>query len=178
MDTRPRLISFGLHPSTGFPALLLLLFLIARPAFGQPVVIATIGDYGTVMPSDLAVANLVKSWNPDFIMTLGDNNYLGTNYDLAVGKFYHEFIYTYSGSSGEGASSNRFWPVLGNHDVGFPYATVGIQYYLDYFQLPGNERYYSYRAGPVEIFAIDSEVEPDGFSSGSVQGQWLRNQLG
>src|SRR5439155_12149420 len=151
---------------------LLLLFLLCPSAFCQPVVIATIGDYGTGDSNEMAVANLVKSWDPDFVLSLGDNNYGGTNYfDTAVGQFYHEFVYPYSGSYGSGASTNRFWPCLGNHDWGYPFPSFEImRFYLDYFQLPGNERYYNYRYGPVEIFAIDSEgLEPDGFSSDSVQ---------
>ena len=36
---------------------------------------AVIGDYGLAGPAELDVANQVKSWNPDFIVSLGDNNY-------------------------------------------------------------------------------------------------------
>ena len=52
------------------------LFLVAinSKAFSQ-VKFAAIGDYGLAGPNELAVANLVKSWNPDFIITTGDNNY-------------------------------------------------------------------------------------------------------
>ena len=35
---------------------------------------AVIGDYGKSGEDELAVANMVKSWNPDFIITTGDNN--------------------------------------------------------------------------------------------------------
>ena len=38
---------------------------------------AVIGDYGDAGQAELDVANLVKSWNPDFIITTGDNNYPG-----------------------------------------------------------------------------------------------------
>src|SRR5678816_995945 len=40
-----------------------------------------------------------------------------------------------------------------------------------------DRRYYSYRSGPVEIFALNSELEPDGNTNGSVQAQWLQSQL-
>ena len=43
--------------------------------------------------------------------------------------------------------------------------------------LPGNERYYSYRYGPVEIFAINSNADPDGSTPASAQGRWLQAQL-
>jgi hypothetical protein len=34
----------------------------------------------------------------------------------------------------------------------------GDQPSLDYFSLPGNERYYTFRAGPVQPFALDSNA--------------------
>ena len=49
---------------------------------------------------------------------------------------------------------------------------------MDYFTLPGNERYYDFAAGPVHIFVIDSDMlEPDGNSSTSAQAEWLRSGL-
>src|SRR5262245_3085653 len=36
---------------------------------------AAIGDYGYAGPNEQAVADLVKAWRPEFIVTLGDNNY-------------------------------------------------------------------------------------------------------
>ena len=56
-------------------------------------------------------------------------------------------------------STNSFLPSLGNHDWGTPNA----QPYLDYFALPGNERYYDHVQGPVHFFIVDSDPnEPDG----------------
>jgi hypothetical protein len=49
---------------------------------------------------------------------------------------------------------------------------------LNYFTLPGNERYYDFVWGPAHVFIIDSDPnEPDGITSGSVQGQWLQSRL-
>ena len=39
------------------------------------LVFAAIGDFGKAGEGEEQVANLVKSWNPDFIITTGDNNY-------------------------------------------------------------------------------------------------------
>ena len=78
-----------------------------------------IGDYGNAGPDELAVAELVKSWNPEFIITLGDNNYdVGSQstIDPNIGQYYHEFIFPYIGSYGPGDTVNRFFPSLGNHD--------------------------------------------------------------
>src|SRR5207253_3530122 len=40
-----------------------------------PVRFAAIGDYGSGDPQEGDVANRIRTWNPDFIITLGDNNY-------------------------------------------------------------------------------------------------------
>ena len=138
---------------------------------------AVIGDYGEAGPDELAVANLVKSWNPNFIITLGDNNYdigSASTIDRNIGQYYHEFIHPYFGSYGQGDTVNRFFPSLGNHD----WLAPGIDPYLNYFSLPGNERYYDYVKGPVHFFVIDSDTnETDGIDSSSVQAQWLKNSL-
>ncbi len=144
-----------------------------------PVVFAVIGDYGSADENAEKVANLVKSWEPNFIITVGDNNYpLGEaeTIDAAIGQFYHSYIFPYTGSYGEGASNNRFFPCLGNHDF---YSDDG-QPYFDYFTLPGNERYYDFTWGMVHIFAINNnpgEYEPDGVGVSSTQAAWLREGL-
>jgi hypothetical protein len=151
----------------------------------DPLVIGVLGDYGSAAKggvyysNELAVANLIKSWNPDFIITTGDNNYPdgeAANIDTNIGQFFREYIYPYVGTFGAGATSNRFFPSIGNHDWSF--GVSFLQPYLDYFSLPGNERYYSHRHGPVELFALSSDQqEPDGATSGSVQSLWLSNAL-
>ncbi|HEV2762599.1 MAG TPA: fibronectin type III domain-containing protein, partial [Pyrinomonadaceae bacterium] len=50
--------------------------------------------------------------------------------------------------------------------------------YLDYFTLPGNERYYDFVQGPVHFFMLDSDSrEPDVITSNSAQAQWLQSRL-
>jgi hypothetical protein len=138
---------------------------------------AAIGDYGKDGQAEANVANLVKSWNPDFIITTGDNNYpLGAaeTIDQNIGQYYHEFISPYVGSYDAGAGSNRFFPSLGNHD----WETGNTLPYEDYFTLPGNERYYDFVWGPVHFFVLDSDSrEPDGILSTSIQAAWLQTQL-
>jgi hypothetical protein len=154
---------------------MLLLLGSTSAAWGQRF--AAIGDYGFAGPAERDVATLVKSWNPDFILTLGDNNYeLGdsTTIDHNIGQYYHEFIYNYKGRYGPKAFSERFFPALGNHD----YYTRNGQAYRDYFTLPGNGRYYDFVRGNVHFFALNSDpAEPDGIGSGSVQGRWLQAAL-
>ncbi|MCS7222472.1 MAG: metallophosphoesterase [Anaerolineae bacterium] len=138
---------------------------------------AVIGDYGLAGRPEADVAALVKSWNPDFIITTGDNNYprgAAETIDRNIGQYYHEFIHPYRGLYGAGSAINRFFPVLGNHD----WATPGAKPYLEYFTLPGNERYYDFVWGPVHLFAIDSDFrEPDGITRDSKQAAWLRDRL-
>ena len=132
---------------------------------------AAIGDYGYAGPAEEAVADLVKAFRPDFVVTMGDNNYpLGAadTIDLNVGLFYHDFIAPYVGRFGCGAARNRFFPTLGNHDWYAPEARP----YLDYFALPGNERYYDVTWGSVQVFALDSDPsEPDGNTADSRPGR-------
>ena len=138
---------------------------------------AVIGDYGSGGKGEAAVAALVKSWQPDLILTTGDNNYdLGSaaTIDFNIGQFYHDYIFPYKGNYGSGAAINRFFPVLGNHD----WLTQNAAPYFDYFSLPGNERYYDFTWGPVHFFALDSDDhEPDGTSVKSKQALWLKQAL-
>jgi len=144
----------------------------------EPLVrFAVIGDYGSGNQNAKEVADLVKSWIPDFIITTGDNNYpdgSASTIDHRIGQFYHEYIHPYKGVYGAGAEENRFFPCLGNHD----WMTPGAEPYLDYFTLPGNERYYDFTWGTVHLFALNSDPnEPDGVGLSSRQAAWLREKL-
>jgi hypothetical protein len=136
-----------------------------------------IGDFGANTPAEAAVAALVKSWKPDFVITTGDNNYLegeSASLDDSIGKYYSEFIGNYHGKLGPGSPVNRFWPSPGNHDWIGP----GLGRYMEYFTLPGNERYYDVSIGLVHLFALDSDPhEPDGTSATSVQANFLKEHL-
>lgn len=159
------------------------------PFRGQPHIrFAAIGDFGDSKNDTAvrAVAEMVKSWEPAFIITVGDNNYPkgeAKTLDDNVGQYYSQFIYPYQGHYTPGEPPNRFFPVLGNHD----WATRNIQPYLDYFPIDtsatnsgssGNERYYDFVEGPIHFFALDSDsLEPDGYTVWSPQAWWLRQEL-
>ncbi len=147
---------------------------------------AVIGDYGIAGADEAAVAALVKSWQPDFIITTGDNNYpVGSadTIDANVGHYYSDYIYPYTGIYTSTETVNRFYPSLGNHD----WDSADAQAYLDYFPIDSsaansgssqNERYYDFVQGPVHFFVIDSDPrEPDGINDSSVQAAWLQTQL-
>jgi tartrate-resistant acid phosphatase type 5 len=138
---------------------------------------AVIGDYGNDSPDEARVARMVSGWNPDFIITTGDNNYpsgSADTIDANIGKHYQRFIGNYRGAHGLGSAVNRFWPSPGNHD----WDDGALAAYTDYFTLPGNERYYDVTVGPVHLFALDSDPrEPDGSTEDSPQARWLEATL-
>ena len=143
----------------------------------ESVRFAVIGDYGLAGQLELDVSNLVKNWYPDFIITLGDNNYEygeAATIDANIGQYYHEFIFPYTGIYGAGDTVNRFFPALGNHE----WLTPGATPYLNYFTLPGNERYYDFARGPLHFYCIDSDSsDPDGHTPSSTQGTWLQSAM-
>lgn len=108
-----------------------------------------------------AVYNLMNSWNPDALVTVGDNIYFRgnetkgtTNYsvfsasqafDIAIGQYYHNYIKYPSGSAscfvGSQSSVNRYFPSVGNHDWNWDATADGgastLAGYTGYFELPG-----------------------------------------
>ena len=157
--------------------IILLVFGTIELLFGQTK-FAIIGDFGDDDSEELAVSNLVKSWNPDYIITTGDNSYDATNIDVNIGKYYHDYIYPYVGNFGAGSpdNTNRFWVSLGNHDFT---DGGGISAHYNYFVLPNNERYYDIVIGNVHHFMVNSYTvgEPDGTSSTSVQANWIKAKI-
>ncbi len=152
-----------------------LFFAFFMPAllFGQRFTIISDIHGATVATNE--VSQLVKSWNPEFIICCGDNNYAcNMNIDNQVGQYYCEFISPYTGLFGLGDTVNRYFPAIGNHDTD----CTGISNFLSYFTLPGNERYYDFVKGDVHFFCLNSNYdEPDGVMETSVQALWLENGL-
>lgn len=143
---------------------------------------AVIGDFGYAGKPEEDVANLVKSWKPDFVITVGDNNYptgAAATIDANIGQYYSSFIAHYKGKYGKSAATNNFFPTLGNHDWGNTYPDRNrAKAYFEFFTLPGNERYYDFARGPVHLFALDSDPnEPDGTTKTSKQAAWLKRHL-
>ncbi len=166
-----------------------------------PVVVAFIADYGFVTDASasshpMAVAELVKSWNPAAIVTGGDNNYPSgeaATIDANIGSLYRSFIFPFNGTealwAGETAATvNKFWPALGNHDWDGDSNTG--QPYFDYFDgvlpasprvgHPGEPRFYEVVLGPMHFFVLNSGYdtagtvhEPLGIVNGSLQQTWL-----
>lgn len=101
----------------------------SRPA--DRFIIAVIGDYGYCGYScgnQQAVANLVHSWQPDVIVTTGDNSYEnGLSWEVEA----NQKPYAADVQAG------RFFPAHGNHDWGNQCSDpAGIQPSLEYFGVP------------------------------------------
>jgi tartrate-resistant acid phosphatase type 5 len=162
---------------------------VLKPETPAPRVLrfAIIGDFGSGSANEAAVANLVKSWKPDFIVAVGDDRYGARDYDAAVGQFYCEYLkdvrsgtYCLGGTS----ASNRFFPALGNHDYS---DGRGLAEYLSYFTLPGagiptgsrtgQERYYDFIQGPVHFFVVDSMGAIVSRVDMAAQKKWLEAGL-
>lgn len=159
------------------------------------MVFAVIGDSGDTDPSDPEdptnagrVAALVEAFEPDFIISAGDQDYTDGEFEgsfegleLGVGQYYHAFIGDYAGEHGEGAADNRFFPVPGDHDYGDDCDDPRLGDYLDYFTLPQgpeDETYYALRRGPVHFFFLDSIVDCHQDDGDKLQRQrdWVQEQ--
>lgn len=148
---------------------------------------AAIGDFGVDNDAHAYVADMIQTWNVDFVITQGDNRYDTWNFDEVIGQHYCPFLSNIPSGlycSGNG-SNNRFFPAIGNHEYT---DGAGLDEYLSYFSLPGdgvessnssgNERYYDFVIGDVHIFVINSDGrEVDGNSRNSIQAMWLKEQL-
>jgi tartrate-resistant acid phosphatase type 5 len=144
---------------------------------------AVIGDFGSGNTNEAAVANLLKTWNPDVIVTVGDDRYGARDYDAAVGRFYCDYLKDVTSGTycpGGASVANRFFPTLGNHDYS---DGGGLAEYLSYFTLPeagipagsrtGQERYYDFIRGPVHFFALDSLGAIVSQADLAAQKKWL-----
>lgn len=151
---------------------------------GDPIEFAIIGDYGENGEENLKVSQMINSWDPDFIITLGDNNY---NYGEAktirenIIQFYENYIYNPDSPDSlrcfgyaNNIKQNLFWPSPGNHDYDNP---LGLNPYLDFFTLPNNEEFYSFKIGPVEFFSLNSNIMQNENCCNGLQSSWLKEKL-
>lgn len=155
----------------------------AVPAVTDETVMAYISDFANG-PGTSAIADLVATWSPEYIVTGGDNWY-GTaltkaDLDAAVGPYYGDYIFPYLGTLADGATEeNKFFPTIGDHDRD-PVGREAV--YLNYFNL--EKPYYDFVKGHVHWFIVDNGfdqsnvlVQPDGNVSTSVQAEVLRLKM-
>jgi hypothetical protein len=147
----------------------LVLLMSAAVALPTPVQsqtkFAAIGDIGHT-PNSAAVAQLIRNRGVDLVLMLGDLCYGSQPLEEQIDTNY---------KTEKNAGDLR--PALGNHEFSDACGGGNAQGYLSYFSLPGNERYYSFKRGPVHFFAINSHKDPDGVGPKSKQALWLRDKL-
>ena len=174
--------------------------LLAVPIFGQTAT-ATLVGAGDIAnctnTNDEATAALLSNI-PGTVITLGDNAYSsGTravfancydNYRLSDGSTYDSSRTTYWGKE-----KSRTMPTLGNHEyLNSSDPTLKSKPYFDYFKgvngfkppsvpapAPGSssQGYYSYDRGSWHIVALNSNCAYVSCVEGSVQANWLQNDL-
>lgn len=140
----------------------------------NPIQFAVIGDFGTGDDSSWRVADMVRSWEPEFVVTTGDNWYHSPDWETLDSRLcspWHEWMTEeqcggYPHKDGE---QPLFIPSMGNHDWFSPDPYFGV-----FGSLPNLGRYYDVRKGPVHFFILGSdESEYDGTTMGSQQYNWF-----
>lgn len=152
--------------------------IIPNPENGTTV-FAVLGDYGDSGNKTKKVADMVKSWQPQFIITVGDNCYPdGALSDMPanISQYYEDYIFNPDAPTGYSCKGkaavdgvNRFFPSPGNHD----YYADNLASYLSFFTLPKSEYNYDFVAGAIHFFSIDSNQE----SEYDTIKEWLQEQL-
>lgn len=154
---------------------------ISLEVAADSMLFAVIGDYGKAGEIEETVANMVKGWNPDFILTTGDNNYQYGEYatlNQNIGHYYCDYIYNFDAPEeyqcmgrAKEEELNRFFPSPGNHDELGP---NDLEPYLNYFSLPGDELSYAFSWGDVAFYSLNSLSSAD-FEK---QADWLAAEIG
>lgn len=133
------------------------------------LVLAVIGDYGSCAidcSEEQKVADMVHSWNPSAIVSVGDNTYSGP------GKAAADMI-PYAAD----ITSGRFLAALGNEDYGDACSQTAV---AEVTQVLGRPRHFvaALGGGLVDLFVADTECgEPDGFTPDSGQAKQLQAQV-
>jgi len=134
----------------------------AAPARASSFTFAVVGDFGSGTTDETAVASLIQSWHPDFVLTVVDNAYpLGSKALLD-----RDIFRPYAAVMRESA----WFPALGNHDVE---ADDGKPE-LEAFHSLGKERWYRFTWGNAAVVVLDSDTS---VAPGSPQLRFARRAL-
>jgi hypothetical protein len=118
----------------------------AAPVGASRFTFAVVGDFGSGTTDETAVASLIESWHPDFVLTVGDNAYpLGSQALLDP-----DIFRPYAAVMREAA----WFPALGNHDV----KADNGRPELEAFHSLGNERWYRFAWGNAAFVVLDSDT--------------------
>jgi len=134
----------------------------AAPNRAARFTFAVVGDFGSGTSNETAVASMIESWHPDFVLTVGDNAY-----PLGATALLDRVIFRpYAAVMRESA----WFPALGNHDVK---ANAGKPE-LEAFHSLGTERWYRFTWGNAAVVVLDSNVS---VGPGSPQLDFARSAL-
>ncbi|MEU0481168.1 metallophosphoesterase [Streptosporangium sp. NPDC006013] len=103
----------------------------SRPPQDQ-MVLAVIGDYGgcgadRTCAEEYQVADMVHSWNPAAILTVGDNTYQqGLPAEVVKAQAPYK----------ADIDAGKFFPIMGNHDYGNGCSPESVKPSVDYFKVP------------------------------------------
>jgi hypothetical protein len=134
----------------------------AAPARAARFSFAVVGDFGSGNANEAAVASMIGSWHPDYVLTVGDNAY-----PLGSAELLDRDIF---GPYGAVMRRSAWFPALGNHDV----KANGGKPELAAFHSLGNERWYRFTWGNAAVTVLDSDVSVAG---GSPQLRFARRSL-
>ncbi|HEX5585142.1 metallophosphoesterase family protein [Gaiella sp.] len=118
----------------------------AAPARTARFTFAVVGDFGSGNANEAAVAFLIESWHPDFVLTVGDNAYPSGSRDLLDRDIF--------GPYGDVMRGSAWFPSLGNHDV----KANGGKPELRAFHSLGHERWYRFTWGNAAVVVLDSDA--------------------
>lgn len=121
------------------------------------------GDSGTGSSEQKQLAALMENYSPNVVIHTGDLAYpIGS-----FGSIQENVLEVYD----KLFSKSSFYPSLGNHD----YKTENGKPFVETFDLPGNERFYSFEIGKALFIALDSNKPLDENPSQMIP--WLENLL-
>lgn len=142
---------------------------------GRPIHVLAFGDFGTASPQQMQLAGIMRQFEAkqpfDFGLTLGDNFYPNgvSSPNDPQWKTKWEDVYSPLGIP--------FYATLGNHDYmrpDGPAAEIVHAQYSHSWRMPAN--YYTYTAGPVQFFAIDT-IELSDSALPNKEIAWLNAEL-
>jgi hypothetical protein len=134
----------------------------AAPAGRSSFTFAVVGDFGSGTHDETAVASLIESWHPDFVLTVGDNAYPQGSEALLD----RDIFRPYAAVMREAA----WFPALGNHDVKADHGKPE----LEAFHSLGKERWYRFTWGNAGFVVLDSDTT---VAPGSPQLRFARKAL-
>lgn len=125
--------------------------------------IAALGDYGSGKDVSYQVRDLIGREKAHAVVTLGDNVYFESGFQVLVGNLYGDYL-----------RAGAFFPATGNHDYS---EGRGIRLFDRYFDFLHGNRWYSVSFGPVEFFLLDSHQALHHEDVFEAQRAWLEKAV-